>query len=135
MALTIQLNPDLERQLINNAAQIGVEPEYFITKILQQQLGQASTVDNDLAQQEKNLLEKIHLGISDEKWQRYSCLIQKREGHSISKLELEELIQLSDLVENANVERIQNLIKLAEIREVTLATLMGELGIQPRKHG
>lgn len=135
MSITIQLNPDLEKQLKSNAAQIGVEPEQFVTKILQEQLRQISDLDEGFIKKESELLHKISLGIAEKEWNLYSSLIQKRDNGKITEVELPKLIALSDKVENANVERIKNLIKLANLRGVTLTALMGELGIKPLQHG
>ena len=46
-----------------------------------------------------------------------------------------ELLQITDQIEGANVERMKHLIALAKLRSVTLPDLMQSLGIQPMAHG
>ena len=61
-------------------------------------------------------------------------LIDKRHASRISPSELEELIQLTDRAEEIGVERLQCLIELAALRNLTLDELMQQLGIKPVSH-
>ena len=80
---------------------------------------------------ESQLLQKIDQGISPETWQRYHELIEKRRQETLTPEELEQLIQLSDQLEQLNAKRMGALVKLAQFRQIPLRSLMKQLGITP----
>ena len=84
----------------------------------------------NLPQSEAELLQKINLGWSEERWQRYRALIVKRRAETLTVDEQPELIALSDQIEQANARRMAHLIELAKLRHTSLEALMSELGIQ-----
>ena len=61
-------------------------------------------------------------------------LDQKRREETLSELELKELIDMTDIIEAANVDRIKALVELANIRQIDLDTLMIQLGLMNGKH-
>lgn len=83
-----------------------------------------------LSQREAELLKKINIGFSEEEWNAYRALIAKRREGTLQPGEQQALIHFSDRREQANAERIQALVALAEIRQTTLDALMAGLGIQ-----
>jgi hypothetical protein len=84
-----------------------------------------------LSRAETELLQKINLGLSEQQWRRYRELIAKRRAETLAAEEQRELIALSDQIEQANARRMENLIALAKLRQVSLETQMNELGIKP----
>ncbi len=84
-----------------------------------------------LARAEAELLQKINLGLSEQQWQRYRELIAKRRAETLAAEEQKELVTLSDQIEQANARRMENLIELAKLRQVSLESQMSELGIKP----
>ena len=89
----------------------------------------------DPEKREAELLKQINLGITEEEWQRYFALIEKREEERISEEELQELIALTDKLEEANARRMEYLVELAILRHTTLDNVMKDLGIQPVSNG
>ncbi len=87
-----------------------------------------------LSEQETELLLKINTPLAEQTWKRYTKLYAKMRAASISKAENAELLQLIDVVEMDNAERIGHLIELANLRGTTLEALMKSLGIGPRAH-
>ena len=87
-----------------------------------------------LSEQETELLLKINTPLAEQTWKRYTKLYAKMRAASISKAENTELLQLIDVVEMDNAERIGHLIELADLRGTTLEALMKSLGIGPRAH-
>lgn len=83
------------------------------------------TVDEDL------LLEKIRAGIPEGTQQRYRRLISKRDKHTLTDEEYAELLKLTDVIENADAERVAYLIQLARIRSMSLPALINNLNINP----
>lgn len=87
-----------------------------------------------LSAQETELLLKINTPLPEPTWKRYTKLYAKMRAGSISKADYAELLELIDVVEMDNAERIGHLIKLANLRGTTLDALMLSLGIGPRSH-
>ena len=63
---------------------------------------------------------------------RFDELVAKREEESISPEEPSELIDLTELLETRDAERLEALVALARARRVSLADLMTNLGIASR---
>lgn len=116
-------------QLIAEAAELETsELEVFV--------GQASSL---LAQrkiespaiQEVKLLQTINECLPKELETRYSRLRSKVENNTITQAEHRELIDLIDIVEQADAKRLQALIALSKLRQISLTDLMNQLGIHP----
>jgi hypothetical protein len=58
-------------------------------------------------------------------------LIAKRQAETIAPNELDILVSITDRIEIANVQRIQHLIELANLRGKSLEDVMEDLGIKP----
>lgn len=132
MPITIEINPEIERQLQYAAARAGVAPETYVVGLLQQDLRRATQgrkVDRSLPRQEAELLRKINQSLSQIQWERYDQLLAKRRAETLTPEELDELIALSDQIEAANVRRIKYLAELARLRNTSVSALIAELGI------
>jgi hypothetical protein len=62
-------------------------------------------------------------------------LIEKRDKSGLSVAEKSELIQLADRIERRGVERAEALSALAELRGVTLRSLIKSLGVAAGGNG
>ncbi|HBE16628.1 MAG TPA: hypothetical protein DEG17_09010 [Cyanobacteria bacterium UBA11149] len=124
--ITLNLSPQLEHQLWLEAAKQGIEPDLYILKTLQEHL-ESSSPTAQLT--EADLLQQINIGFSATIWKQYHTLIAKRHAETLSSEEYDQLIQLSNRLENLNVTRIQALIQLATLRNQSLTELMENLGI------
>ena len=80
---------------------------------------------------EVDLLQKINQGPSPEVRRRYEGLTAKLRAETIMPEEHQELLQLIDQIELADAERMQHLIALAQLRQVSVDALMHQLGIRP----
>lgn len=83
-----------------------------------------------LPQAESELLIKINQGLPGEVRTRFAELNEKRRAETLIEEEHAELLQLIDQIEAHDVERVKNLGKLAQLRNVPVRTLMKQLGIQ-----
>ena len=110
-----------------------------ITKLnaadLEQFLNQVTTIlarrkAPNLSQRETDLLQRINEGVPDIVRQRYRQLNAKRQAETLSEPEHSELLSLVDRIELADADRLGCLIELANLRGVTVAALMQQLGIQ-----
>jgi hypothetical protein len=133
MTLTIDLPPQLEAQLREEAARAGLDAETFIRNMLEERVRQAghpAALPPHLSGMESDLLQKINQGLPSDVWQRYHQLVAKRRAETLTPEEQEELIALSDQIEMMNVRRIEHLAELAHLRQTSLEALMEQLGIK-----
>ena len=87
-----------------------------------------------LSREETALLEKINTPLPEATWKRYSRLQKKRKADKLTEVEYGELLQLINVVEMDNAERIGRVAELARLRGTTLEALMKSLGVGPRPH-
>lgn len=135
MTLTIDLTPELEAQLRAEAASKGVDASTFVVRALEKQLQRKSNqrVPSTLSQEESALLQQINQGLPETVWQEYHDLVAKRRSEILTPEEHTRLIALSDSIEEAHAVRMAHVAELARWRQVPLKTLMGQLGLKPRK--
>jgi hypothetical protein len=84
-----------------------------------------------LSQSETALLLQINQGISIELQRRFDELVAKRQAEAITPDELRELVQITDQIEQRDVQRLAALEELARLRRMPLSELMDVLGVQP----
>jgi hypothetical protein len=122
MTLTLNLEPKLEQRLRFEAAQHGVPLETWLTQELERRYTSVS---------DAVLLQSITTGLPESFWQRYRDLIQKRNAQTLTDLEHQELIELSDQTEELTLQRTQALVELATRRNTTVQALRLQFGLQP----
>jgi hypothetical protein len=128
MSITIHIKEDLEKWLRQRAEAEGYHLDDYIVKMLESQaLPEAS---KEKKERELELLQKINLGVPAAIWERYSFLKEKRDSETLLPEELEELISISDRIEEANATRLPHLIELAQLRQVSLEALLRQLELQ-----
>ncbi|MEW6125569.1 MAG: STAS/SEC14 domain-containing protein [Acidobacteriota bacterium] len=83
------------------------------------------------SKRESALLLKIKEAFPKDKQRRYNKLYSKLQEETITEKEYQELLPLVKEQEQLNVRRLEALIKLAQIRQVSVDELMDSLGIRP----
>ena len=134
MALTIELPYDLESQLREQAQEKGKALNQYIAGIIREKMNPLKPKTTSLSAEETRLFQIINKGFSQEFWLKLHGLNQKRQEESLSEEELSQLIEMTDLLEAENVERMKALIALAHLRQTDLDTLMTQLGLNNSKH-
>lgn len=131
MLLTINITPELEAQLRDEAAREGLDANAYIVHTLEEHLRPSHAHHPPhLSEAEAHLLQQINQGLPQDMWQRYHELLDKRHAEILTPDEQADLIALSDQIEEANACRIEHLIELARLRQTSLDTLMQQLGIE-----
>ena len=130
MTIHLNVNSELERQLKKVASQLGLTPDTYIMRLLQRDL-QNHAAPARLSPEESKLLKRINASLSAIEWERYRLLLAKRDAESLNEQEQEELIALSDQIEEANVRRMKAVAELARLRKTTVPALMESLGLSP----
>ena len=87
-----------------------------------------------LPQREAELLQKINQGVPAEVRARYRELTAHLEDEAISAAEHAELLQLIDLIELSDAERLRHMIELATLRGISVDDLATRLGIRQPNH-
>lgn len=103
------------------------ELEAFVTQVL---MLRAQREASSLSVAESEVLLKINQGIPGELQCRFNELLTKRQDFTLTDAEQEELIRLTDQIEQLDAERIQLLGKLAQLWNKPLVGVMQDLGIQ-----
>ena len=79
------------------------------------------------SERESALLMKINKAIPSALQKRYEVLLSKNREETISPIEHQELLKVIDKIEIKNVERLEYLIELSHIRNVSLDEVMKQL--------
>jgi hypothetical protein len=119
-------------QLLDGIAQLDLpELERFSFKVSNLVAQRKSPY---LPQRESELLQQINLSLPAEKRQRYAELNAKLLDETITLAENQELGELIEKIEQADVERLQALVELAQLRNMSLARLMEQIGVSRSPH-
>ena len=125
--VTSQIEIDLD-EVVHGLAQLGTrELEQFADKVMALQAQRRAP---SLPKDETELLQQINCGLPADIRQRYDALNAKLHDETITSEEHAELLTLIDRLELADAERLQRLIALAQLRSVSVDTLMEQLGIR-----
>ena len=86
-----------------------------------------------LSAKETELLQAINRGVPAEIQQRYDSLRTKLRSETITSEEHEELLILVETIEQADAERLESLIVLSQLRQISLPDLIKQLGFSRRR--
>lgn len=128
MTVTIQMTPDLESRLRDEAGRAGLNESQFVLATLEERLKKAKP-GTVLSQQETALLSQINVGLPQVTWRRFHELNGKRQAETLATPEHAELLDLINQVELYGAKRLGYLNQLAKLRGVTLDEVMAQLGI------
>ena len=131
MTLTLNLDPQIEQQLRQEAQRLGLQPNDYVLEAVRERLRQSAPLPQQVAGREAALLGRIDLGLSQEQWARFHALARRLEDGALDPIELEEFVALNDRIEEANARRLEALAELSELRRVPIEQVMTELGIAP----
>ena len=117
------------KQLLQAIDQIEIsELRPFVSEVLARA---SQRLAPSLPTEESELLQKINRGLPGAIEQRCRELGARRRAGTLTSTEHEELLRLIDQIEAAQVERLANLVALAEFRGTSLPKLMNDLGLEP----
>jgi len=77
-------------------------------------------------------LKKINKTLPPEIQLRYDYLLNLRQSEEIKEAEYEELLELTSFTENLNVKRLEFLMQLANLRNISLDDLIEQLELKPQ---
>jgi len=120
-------------EILDSASRLGAEDFENLFKKLAILHVQRSGM-SAMPQGEAELLEQINQGFPAAKWERLQYLDWKLETSGLSEKEAAESLRLATAYENYTVQRLQLLVKLADLRKVSLDELITQLELKPATH-
>jgi hypothetical protein len=124
--------PISAEQLLKAVSQLSSpELEEFVQRVLMLQ-AQRRTLRQPHGEDE--LLREIHRQLPSDLQPRYDELVAKRRAETLTQEEYEELLRLTDEVETHNTRRVESLVQLSLLRQVTVDQLMKDLGLHWPDH-
>jgi len=131
-----QITLNVPGNVVQQARRVASQTDRPVEQVLVDWLNRAAPESHTAAlpESEAALLQQINLGLSESDWQRYHALLDKRRAETLTAGERQELVSLSDRIEEANARRVSGLVELARIRDTPLETLMTDLGISMPKY-
>jgi hypothetical protein len=121
-------------EILDTAARLGAEDFENLFKRLAILRVQRNHVPS-MSKAEAGLLEQINVGFPAERWERLQFLDSRLEDGGLSEQEAAESLRLAEDYEGYTVHRLQLLVKLAALRNVSLDEVMAQLKIAPLAHG
>lgn len=103
------------------------ELEQLFDQIVELRSGNAAS---RLSLTESELMAKINQPIAADRRRRYHELLDKRRAQQITEAEYEELLRLTDEVEQGDAKRVQCLVELARLRNLSVDELLSQMGIR-----
>lgn len=127
LQLTSQIELELD-EILNSVSLLDTATlEQFTEKVLALR---AKLYAPSLRASESKLLQKINLGVPVAVRERFNHLNEKLHDEAITPEEHQELLQLIEQIEMADVARLRAMVELARLRNVSVDTLMQQLGIR-----
>ena len=116
-------------ELVANAARLVPQDlEYVVQKLVALRASRQVAGLNDA---ESVLMEKINRSLPAAQLQHLQYLDERRRDEMLTATEHTELLTLIIEMEKFNVERVQYLTTLAQLRNVTVRELIQQLGLLP----
>jgi hypothetical protein len=113
--------------LLHGVEQLSLpDLENFVSRVMEIQAQRKAPT---LSAEESELLLRINQGLSPDTWKHYEELKQKRRAGTLTEMEHQTLIDISNQIEEANARRMESLGQLAILRNVSPEKLMADLQI------
>ncbi len=132
MSLTIDLKPEIETMLHEEATRAGIDAGYLIQRTLEERLKRPANGHPDvspLSSEESKLLRQVNEWLPSETWCEYQELREKFRAESLTEMEHQRLTEIYDQIEAINAQRIGFIGELARLRQLSLKEMMNQLGI------
>lgn len=126
--VTSKINIDLNQLLVGVEQLETADLEAFFEQV---SLLLAQRKAPSLSAKETELLQEINRGVPTEIQQLYDNLRIKLRSETITSEEHKELLTLVETVEQTDAKRLESLIVLSQLRQISLPELMKQLDIQP----
>ena len=138
MSLTVNIPEEVETQVRQRAADRGVDPQGLVVDVLRRQFPSSRASNrgaksNVLDAVETRLYTAINKALPQKTRQRYDELVKKRQRNRISRIEYDELLRLTNVVEKAHARRIKAAAELSKYQGVDFDELLDQLGFTSQR--
>lgn len=133
--ITVQFKSEVSielDQLLTGVAQLDTPDLEKLLVQVRQVLAHRQNPSLPALELELELLQKINQALPEEIQQKYNDLNAKMRSQTITPDEHQDLLKLINVVEQADGDRLQNLIQLSQLRNISLSELMKHLQIHPQ---
>lgn len=130
MTLVIDMAPEIEKRLRDEAAREGLEPERYVLQAVEERLRQTDGENAaHLPRTESELLMQINKGLPAETWEQYHALVAELHAETLTPERHKTLIALTNQVEIDHARRMESVLALARLRGASLEEQMRALGM------
>ena len=119
-------------QLLTGVAQLDTPDLEKLLVQVRQVLAHRQNPSLPALELELELLQKINQALPEEMQQKYNDLSSRMRSQTITPDEHQDLLKLINVVEQADGDRLQNLIQLSQLRNISLPELMKQIQIHPQ---
>ena len=127
MTVKLEVTP---QQLLHAVEQLPAQQlAQFASQVVQIR---AKRLLPSLSLDESQLIKAINQTLPTHLQQRYDTLIKKRHAESLTDVEYQMLLRLTAKSEKLQVARVQAIVDLAKLRNITVGELMRSMGIFAR---
>lgn len=133
MTLTVELPASLEQRIRDRAAQLGGDPETIVANLVRDYF--AAEVDSAfaLSDEETRWLKQVNEVPCPGVRERWRELDRLRRSGQLDPRQQAEMAKLYDQIEFNHARRIQAAGELAKLWQVSLDSVMDQLGLSPRR--
>ncbi len=103
----------------------------LVTEILSLRAQRAAPI---LSADETALLQRVNQRLTDADQRRRAQLLENLAAETLTAEEHTELIRLNDEAERLNAQRLEALVQMAALRQVSLRQVMQDSGLEPETH-
>lgn len=103
----------------------------LVTEILSLRAQRAAPI---LLADETALLQRVNQHLTDADQRRRAQLLENLAAETLTAEEHTELIRLNDEAERLSAQRLEALVQLAALRQVSLRQVMQDSGLEPETH-
>ncbi|MBC8137489.1 MAG: hypothetical protein H8F28_16530 [Fibrella sp.] len=127
MSLRLQLTPETEARFRTLADAKGLPVAEYVSRFLE--TAETTGIEGDLARQIQN-------AVPADLQRRFNRLYAKRRRapETLTENEYAELLRLTDEIEAHDTERAHRIVRLAALRNVSVETVVAQLGLKPVAH-
>jgi hypothetical protein len=135
MPLTLELSTDLERRLVQRAAEDGADPKALIVELVERYLTARVSGFAAMSEAETKWFKQVNDVPRPGIRERWRTLNRLREEGSLEADQQLEMTQLYDQIEANHAQRLRAVAELAKLRNVSLDDMLTQLGLTADRNG
>jgi len=131
MTLTVELPASVEQRVRDRAAQLGGAPETIVANLVRDHFSAEADSPFALTEEETTWLKQVNEAPRTEVRERWRELDGLRRAGQLDQNQQAEMTRLYDQIEATHTRRIQAAAELAKLWQVSLDSVIDQLGLSP----